>query len=204
MSSERGTKAAEAAKLHEQCLAGDDRAWGKLYTWCRDLAAAKLPREAEDAAQQVCLKLLNGGLEALREPKAFLGYVRRAVTNEVISRLRKTGREVSLDQPLGGYGEDDGPGLLDVMETGCHTPESQAGARLALEKLAGLIAELPVYCEGVMGVYIRYRMGLLHSYKEMADVLDVPVNTISVQIKRCLDRLRTLSGFDHLAGMLEA
>ncbi len=203
MSSDSGSKAAEAAKIHELCLAGDDRAWRKLYTWCRDLAAAKLPSEAEDAAQQVCLKLLSGGLEALREPKAFLGYVRRAVTNEVISRLRKSGREVSLDQPLAGGDDEDGPGLLDIMDTGCHTPEDQAGARLALESLAGLITELPAYCEGVMGVYIRYRMGLLHSYKEMADVLDVPVNTISVQIKRCLERLRALPGFDRLAGMME-
>lgn len=203
MSSQRATRAEQAAELLELCLAGDERAWSRLYAWCRDLAAAKLPREAEDAAQQVCLKLLNGGLEAVREPKAFFGYVRRAVSNEVISRLRKTGREVSLDRPLGG-GDEDGAGLLDVMDPGGHTPEEQAGARLALQMLAGLIAELPAYCEGVMGVYIRYRMGLLHSYKEMADVMDVPVNTISVQIKRCLDRLRTLPGFGELAVTLEA
>jgi RNA polymerase sigma factor (sigma-70 family) len=187
----------EAADLHRRCLKGEEQAWRALYGWCLSKAAKTLPQEAEAVAQQVCLKLLEGGLERVQNPKAFLGYVSRATTNEIINRLRARKGNLSLDQPLSG--NDDETLLLGhTVADESDPPEEQAAARLMLSRMSAALSELPAYCRGVMKEYVRYRMGLVESYKEMAGILGVSVNTLGVQIKRCLDQLRTLPAFMEL------
>jgi len=184
----------DAAALHELCMAGNDLAWRSLFTWCRNKAAKTLPAEAEGVAQQVCLKLLEGGLERVRNPKAFLGYVSRAVSNEVVNRLRARKGNLSLDQPT-TMGDGEGLELGQRLDGHAAAPDEQAAARLLLGRLGQCLEELPDYCRGVMALYVRYRMGLVSSYKEMAGELQVSVNTLGVQIKRCLDQLRRLPEF---------
>lgn len=189
----------DAATLYRLCREGNEEAWQTLQTWCRIRASKMMPGEADDVSQNVVLKLLEGGLDRLRDPRAFLGYVRRAVDNEIHSRLRVAGRTLSLDQPLASDGDGElTPG--HAMAGGSPSPEGQAGARLAMLQLLEVFEQLPAYCEGVMKLYLRYRMGLVESYKEMATLLKVSVNTLGVQIKRCLDQLRQLPVF---AGMFE-
>lgn len=184
----------EAAVLHERCMAGNDLAWRSLFTWCRNKASKVLPAEAEGVAQQVCLKLLEGGLERVRNPKAFLGYVSRAVSNEVINRLRARKGNLSLDQPI-AMGDGEGLELGQRLDGHADAPDEQAAARLMLGRLGQCLDELPEYCRAVMTLYVHYRMGLVASYKEMAAELKVSVNTLGVQIKRCLDGLRRLPEF---------
>lgn len=193
----KGPVKLEAADLHRRCLKGDEDAWRSLFGWCLVKAAKTLPQEAESVAQQVCLKLLEGGLERVQNPKAFLGYVSRATTNEVINRLRARRGNLSLDQPLSGT-DDETLLLGHTVADESDLPEEQAAARLLLRRLNGALDELPAYCGGVMRQYVRYRMGLVESYKEMAKLLGVSVNTLGVQIKRCLDQLRALPVFAEL------
>lgn len=187
----------EAAALHELCMAGNDLAWRNLFTWCRNKAAKMLPAEAEGVAQQVCLKLLEGGLQRVQNPKAFLGYVSRAVSNEVVNRLRARKGDLSLDQPT-AMSDGEGLDLAQRLDGQADAPDEQAMARLMLAKLGQAMDQLPEYCRGVMRLYVHYRMGLVTSYKEMAGLLQVSVNTLGVQIKRCLDQLRRLPEFVEL------
>lgn len=184
----------EAATLYHLCRKGNEEAWRVLFTWCRNRAARMLPQQAEGVAQQVCLRMLEGAMERVQNPKAFLGYVKRAVSNEVINRLRASRGELSLDQPLKGR-EDDRLELGHTVASQESAPEERTAARLMLARLGAALDQLPDYCRGVMRIYVRYRMGLVESYKEMAQTLGVSVNTLGVQIKRCLDHLRQMPEF---------
>jgi DNA-directed RNA polymerase specialized sigma24 family protein len=59
---------------------------------------------------------------------------------------------------------------------------------------------LPAYCRAVLEAYMEYKLGLLASYREIAQRVGRPLNTISVQIKRCLEMVRQAAG---RAGLLE-
>ena len=192
----------DAETLYRLCQGGDDEAWRALYSWCRLKALRILAEEADDVAQQVCLNMLEGGLDKLRNPKAFLGYAGRSVRNEVANRLRSRSRLVSINQPASRQ-DGEAREMVDAMPANETGPDRTAVSRIALEELLELFTELPSYCERVMSLYLRYLMGLAESYQEMADLLDVGINTLSVQIKRCLDKLKGLAGYKELKGLLE-
>ena len=192
----------DAANLYKLCLNRDEKAWRLLFSWCRKKASFKLPgEEAEDVAQVVCLNLLKGNIEKIEEPKAFLGYVGRMVFNETqnIHRFRKTRAETSLEKPVFGD-EGQGVGLGQMIPAPGSLPESQVAARQLLARLMEQINRLPEYCRGIMPQFIRYKMGLVKDHKEIAGILGRPHKTVSVQIKRCLDRLGSLPEF---IGLLE-
>jgi RNA polymerase sigma factor (sigma-70 family) len=185
----------DAAELYRLCRNKDEDAWRVLFAWCLKKAKAKLPQQAEEIAQRVCLKMLDGGLDKIEDARKFLGYVRTTLNNQVIDYYRKEVRQVSLQGQPDDEDEVSGS-LADRIPAPQAPPDQRAEARLLLGKLAELISLLPEYCEGVMGLYIRYRLGLIQDYREMAGHLDVSINTLSVQIKRCLDKLRQLPEFE--------
>jgi RNA polymerase sigma factor (sigma-70 family) len=186
------------SELYKLCLDRDEEAWAYLFSWCLKRAKRKLPSQAEDVAQQVCIKMLGGGLKSVRNPKAFYGFMATAVDRAAIDAARKLGREVSLDNPLPGTGSA-GSTFVDHMPAGTSDPDHQAAARVALERLADAITQLPEYCHRVVPLYIRYKMGLTASYETMADELGIPLNTLSVQIRRCLQGLRKMPEFSWIS-----
>ena len=189
----------KGSELYKRCQNREEGAWAYLNSWCQKRAARKLPASlAEDIAQLVCVKLLDRGLESVMNPKAFYGFMATAVDRAVIDALRKTGREVSLDNPISG--EDlAGASFGDQMPGNEPDPVRQAAARQALEDLTRAIRELPGYCNEVMPLYIRYKLGLEENYETMADRLGVPINTLSVQIRRCLQGLKKMPQFSWLS-----
>ena len=192
----------DAETLYRLCQRGDEEAWRALYSWCRLKALRIMAEEADDVAQQVCLNMMEGGLDKLRNPKAFLGYTGRSVRNEVANRLRSRSRLVSINRPASSH-DGEAREMVDAMPANESGPDQSAVSRIALEQLMEMFDELPDYCERVMSLYLRYLMGLAESYQEMADLLNVGINTLSVQIKRCLDKLKGLAGFKELQGLLE-
>jgi RNA polymerase sigma factor (sigma-70 family) len=189
----------KASELYELCQKRDEEAWAYLHSWCLKRAGRKLPALAQDIAQQVCIKMLDNGLELVRNPKAFYGFMATAVDRAVIDAARKLGREVSLDNPLPGA-DSHGATFVDNTATKAPGPEQQAAARAALEQLADAISALPDYCHLVMPMYVQYKLGLVANYETMANRLDIPLNTLSVQIRRCLQGLRKMPEFSWISG----
>jgi DNA-directed RNA polymerase specialized sigma24 family protein len=92
------------------------------------------------------------------------------------------------DEPLKRYA-DSGPAV-----------EDQVVFKRDLDRWRGLMDDLPGYCKSVLGAYMEYRLGLLESYREIARRVGRPLNTVSVQIKRCLEQLRQVA---RRAGIME-
>ena len=191
-------------ELYLRCCQGDEEAWGYLYGYV--LSVARWPQwglsgSAEDVAQAVLVQLMEKGLAMVRSADAFRSFVKRATINRVHDhhraaevRLRHRGRppgaeERPEDDPVAGRPDRRGP-----------TVESKVLAGRDLARWSPLIEGLPDYCKGVIQAYMEYKLGLLESYREIAERLGRPLNTVSVQIKRCLEHFRRAA---LKAGLLE-
>ena len=190
-------------ELFLRCCQGDEEAWGYLYGYV--LSVARWPQwglggSAEDVAQTVLLQLMEKGLGMVRSADAFRSFVKRSTINRVHDhhragevRFRHRGR------PLGAEERPDADPVDSRPDRG-PTVESKVLAGRDLARWSPLIEGLPGYCKGVLQAYMEYKLGLLESYREIAERLGRPLNTISVQIKRCLEHFRRAA---LKAGLLE-
>jgi RNA polymerase sigma factor (sigma-70 family) len=183
----------ESADLYDLCLKRDEEGWRLLYTECLKRARYNKCQDAEDVAQEVCMKLLDK-MESLHIPPAkFLAYARRMVSNEIITRYRRA--RVRSEVPM-EYG-DDGMAHTETKEIAENAlagafPELNVMAWEVLDRLAEVMEDLPPHCRKVVNLTVRYRVGLIESYKEMAAMLGISVGGLSGQINKCMKRLGQL------------
>lgn len=179
-------------ELYLRCLEGDEEAWSVLYGYVLSItrwARWGLGDVAEDVAQAVMLHLMERGLAMVRSADAFRGFVRRTTVNRVLDHFRAG--EVRR-RHRGRPAADDRPEADPVLAhpDGAPTVESQAVSRHDLARWDPVLERMPGYCRGVLQVYMEYQLGLVESYREIAERLGRPLNTVSVQIKRCLEHFR--------------
>jgi RNA polymerase sigma-70 factor, ECF subfamily len=126
---------------------------------------------AEDAVQQVFSRLLSAkDTRPLMMPDR---YLRRAIRNECVTLLRRGDvrqAERSGDRPL--LERADGVEAVDHVE------------RLSLE---AALLELPVDQREV--VALKVYEGL--TFKEIAELTDVPLNTVASRYRYAIDKMRT-------------
>jgi len=125
--------------------------------------------KAEDLAQEVFIRL-HGKLALVQSETHLLFWLRQVTSRLAIDRLRRETRYEQL--PL--------PQDLPLAA------ESSSGDPLLQQQLRGLIAQLPAAARAV--VLLRYQEDLDPS--EIAQVLEMPVNTVKSHLKRSLERLR--------------
>ena len=188
-----GPRKIEAAELFQMCRQRNEKGWELLYTECLKRARYNGCQEPEDIAQEVCMKLLDK-IDGLNIPEAnFLAYARRMVSNEIITRYRRT--KVRSEVPL-----ETGDDSLSHAERQENVESSLAGALPevnvmaweALDRLAEVMEDLPPHCRKVVHLTLRYRLGLIESYKDMADMLNISVGGLSGQINKCMKKLGQL------------
>lgn len=111
-------------------------------------------------------------------------------THQAIDALRRVGRHptVSLDQTLSDTGEGELQSLLGMLEARGPSPlevlqaeERRARVRAGVEKLPEIFREV---------VLLAYYQGL--KYREIAEVLNVPVGTVKSRLHAALIRLQEL------------
>ena len=129
--------------------------------------------KAEDVAQEAFLQL-HRKLARVQSGAHLLFWLRQVATRLAIDRLRREPRHESV--PL----EED-PGIAS---------EPAAGDPLLQRHLRALIGELPPAARAV--VLLRYQEDL--EPVEIAEVLDMPVNTVKSHLKRSLASLRERLG----------
>jgi RNA polymerase sigma-70 factor (ECF subfamily) len=127
---------------------------------------------AEDLAQDVFFEL-SRGLARLESPEHLVFWLRRVTTNRCIDWLRRTPpveqRRESLPERAAAHE------FTDVL----------------LEaRLRTLIAELPDHARAVM--VLRYQEDLDPS--EIAEVLEMPLNTVKSHLRRSVDTMRARLG----------
>ncbi len=176
--------------LYAFCKKGDEAAWSYVYGFVLGITRWKrwnLIDTAEDVTQQVIVSLIEKGLGMVKEPKQFRAFVKRVTINRILDSYK--GRQaVALP--------DDDRGVAALMN---HDSEGHQTGSVAEDKIVhdeivevslGIIECLPPYCRELMKLYLEYQIGRVESYREMADRLSLSINTVSVQIKRCLEGMR--------------
>lgn len=133
------------------------------------LRMLKVPEDAEELAQDVFVSA-HRHLGKIVSEAHFLFWLRRAVCHRAIDRLRR--REPLVVLPL------------DTVEEVPHA--DSAGDPLLERRLRDLVLRLPPMARAV--VLLKYQEDLDPS--EIANVLDMPLNTVKSHLKRSLASLR--------------
>lgn len=129
------------------------------------------PHQAEDLAQEAWIKILRG-LPKFRHDSKFSTWLYRITMNTFLNATRAVKRELEVVGSLATESEAQAPRLeasLDVHEA---------------------VRGLPEEFRSV--VVLRYVADL--SYKEIANVLDLPLGTVQSRLKRGLDKLESCLG----------
>ncbi len=165
---------------------GDRAAFGELvrqhregvvnvvYRMCGDMSMA------EDAAQEAFIRAWRH-LPGYRPRSAFRNWLYRIATNVALDALRRERETVDIDELS-----------LAAPEEG---PEVELIARERAERVRQAVLGLPP--DSRAALVLREYEGL--SYREMAEVLDIPVGTVMSRLNYARNRLR-----ESLASDLEA
>jgi len=169
---------AVAPETIRRCQAGDPAALGEIYAACGRRIYALCRRmtgndhEAEDLTQRIFLRAFER-IRSFRGRAAFTTWLHRLAVNTVLNHREAEGRRRGA--PL----EEEPPA------TGT-APERRAMIRDEVEEVDRLLGVLPP--DHRLVILLREYWEL--SYREMAEVLGVPVGTVMSRLARARERLK--------------
>jgi RNA polymerase sigma-70 factor, ECF subfamily len=132
--------------------------------------------DAEELAQDVFVQL-HSALAQITSPAHALHWLLRTITHRCIDRLRSRGRMPRLV-----------PIDADNEPAACDAPIDPLWVR----RLRSLLLQLPAVPRAV--VTLRFQMDL--ELAEIAEVLDMPVNTVKSHLRRSVEWLRAQQAGD--------
>ena len=141
--------------------------------------------DAEDASQEVFLRVFQKAAKFSGRSR-FSTWLLRVAANHTLNRVRAAARRRRISEPLS-----------DHMASTMPSPEHAAIGRERREAVAHVLQQIPVEQRQVL--VLREMEGL--SYTELADVLGIPVGTVTSRLIRGREKLRALvrdSGSDSL------
>jgi len=145
------------------------------------------PCLAEDVFQNTFLQLYvkSGQYEPGRPVRPWLYTIAR---HQAIDALRRTGRHqaLSLDETRVDPGDGEVAALLEVLETRGPGPLDAATAQERREQVRAGVDRLPDFLRQVL--ILAYYQGL--KYREIADVLGIPVGTVKSRLHAALVKLQ--------------
>jgi RNA polymerase sigma factor (sigma-70 family) len=146
----------------------------EIYRYARSLLANAA--DAEDAAQEVLLRLWNH-LPRLH-PFNLRAWLLRTTRHYCLDQIR---RRSKFAAPILSDGEtlEERPDELAV------NPSLAADAAFRLEQARSALAKLP---ENLRSVFVLYEVNGLR-YREIAETLEIPINTVKVYLFRARERL---------------
>ena len=143
---------------------------GKMFSVC--LRYIKEQNEAEDTMIQGFMKVFNK-IDQFKEAGSFEGWIRRIMVNESLTYLRRN-KNMYLE--------------VDI-EHADRTPDyNSLDASLEVEDLMNMVRELPMGYRTVFNLYAIEG----YSHKEIADSLDITVNTSKSQLSRARKMLQNM------------
>jgi RNA polymerase sigma-70 factor, ECF subfamily len=153
-----------------------DRYRGRLYA----IAGGMLRRdeEAADVVQEAFLKAYRS-LGRYRGG-AFAAWLRRILVNECLTVMRERHPYLSLEE------------LDQELPAGSRSPEAECLAHAEAGAIRAAMRTLPAHYRSAL--VLRVLEGL--SYREIAQMLEVPVSTVETWIHRGRQRMKQLLGDD--------
>ncbi len=167
----------------EAAKQGDLEAIGALYdthinqVYRYALARLSNVHDAEDVAEEIFLKMLNGLPSYEWRKVPFAAWLMRIARNEVVNFTRKNGRHAQDTQLP-----------EEIVDRGNHDPAETTERQLALEDLRAAVALLPEAQREV--IVLRFASGL--SVADPARGLDTQENNVKVLQHKGMQRLQVL------------
>ncbi len=142
---------------------------------------------AEDVFQNTFLQLYvkSGQYEAGRPVRPWLYTI---ATHQAIDALRRNGRHqaVSLEQQRAEPSDGELRSLLETLQTRGPSPLEAVSAQERRERVRASVDRLPDFLRQVL--ILAYYQGM--KYREIADVLDIPVGTVKSRLHAALVKLQ--------------
>ncbi len=144
---------------------------------------------AEDVFQNTFLQvyLKSDQYEAGRPFRPWLYTI---ATNQAIDSLRRGNRHqvLSLQQAAESAGSEDLPGLVNALQSRGPGPLDALSEQERRERVRASVDRLPELLRSVL--VLAYYQGL--KYREIAQILDIPVGTVKSRLHAALARLQEL------------
>ena len=165
--------------LQEQLLEGDRLAFAKLNrlitSVLRQLRAYDFQEEWDDLRQDVAWAVISNARGGrLRDPQAFVGYVRIITRNKFFDRLKRRVRQ--REHEVLPWDEETARALLEQAPA---PVDSDAEVWGEVERLE---PEARILVEGV------YRQG--KTYQELSEETGIPLGTLKRRLRQALGSLR--------------
>lgn len=142
---------------------------------------------AEDVFQNTFLQVYLKGSQY--EPgRPVRPWLYTIATNQAIDARRRNGRHqaVSLDEQRADPGEGELAKLMDMLQSRGPGPIESASAQERREQVRAGVERLPDFLKQVL--LLAYYQGL--KYREIADILDIPVGTVKSRLHAALVKLQ--------------
>lgn len=142
---------------------------------------------AEDVFQNTFLQVFQrcGQWDSSRPVRPWLYTI---ATHQAIDALRRNGRHlaVRLDEAHAENGEGEVVGLLEMLQSPGPTPQESVSALERKQLIRATVDALPELLKQVL--LLAYYQGL--KYREIADILEVPVGTVKSRLHAALVKLQ--------------
>ncbi len=174
---------------------GDVKAFDILVTRYRRQLASYLqrmvsdPGAADDLFQDTFFKVIKA-LPRYKEQGKFSSWLFGIANRLAIDYLRKHKRQTKIMEPVSQ--ENNGMPSPDILDTHSPSPEEDVKQRELQSYLKKAIKRLPVEQRQVL--LLREHSGL--SFKEIAVMLDCPINTVLGRMRYALLNLRKMATND--------
>ena len=180
--------AAQLARLLARSSRGDEEAFAHLYdrTSARVFGLARRvvrdPAQAEEVAQEAYLEIWRQSARFDAERGAALAWMLTIVHRRAVDRVRSAESSRERDTRYAAVG--DGP-EHDVVEEAVTATLESARVRRALASLTAVQRE---------AITLAYYGG--YTYREVSELLDVPLGTVKTRMRDGLVRLRDTLGVE--------
>jgi len=142
---------------------------------------------ADDVYQNTFLQLYTK-ITHYEEGRRVRPWLYTIATNQAIDALRRQNRHptVSIDQHREVSQDGEVHGLLEMLEAPTHGPGEQVQGEELRERVRASVDSLPDFMRQV--VILAYYQGL--KYREVADILGIPVGTVKSRLHAALVKLQ--------------
>jgi RNA polymerase sigma factor (sigma-70 family) len=180
----------DLAELVHAAARGDQSAWNEIVArfqglvWATARAHRLSEADAADVAQTTWLRLVEH-LDRIRDPERLGAWLATTARHESLRHIRLHGRELPTED-------------ADVFEA--PSDDAPELALLTQERDTALwraFARLGAQCQALLRLLVSQDEP---SYEEIGAALDMPIGAIGPTRMRCLEKLRTVVGFDTSQG----
>jgi RNA polymerase sigma factor (sigma-70 family) len=180
--------------LVQSCLAGSETAWNEFYSRFVGLIRSVVRRQAglslsdlQDITQSTFLELATSlsSYDANQSLARFVCVVAERVLIDEYRRTRAAKRNAETESVEHHDREEDGSRMV---ESDFEPPDSRMEKAQLVSHLRGAIGGLDPRCREL--IHLRYYDEL--RYSDIAAIVGVTENTLTVQTRRCLEKLKVM------------